>query len=325
LPSDKPWAQFTQADYTIEQWKRACLFDSGQGDPNSKARYKLPVREPGGALNGNGVHAAAARLNQADMSPAQRATVARKLIALYHQLNEQPPESLSTMANRAAAQDVEMRNHVGPVELRVAGSRLIGGYAAVFNSRSQNLGGFFEMIAPSFFNKSRADGWAGAVCRYEHDDKYLLGSTRGNTLRLNVDETGLDYTVDVPKSREDVLEVITRGDISQSSYAFQVIDQEWKPSEGGYPQRTLISGRLIDVAPVATPAYQDTTVGLRSLAEYKNIPFDDVFALAAEDELRKLFVRTDNTPRPKRRPKSGAQALMEILAKRPEDPIGKVS
>ena len=50
----------------------------------------------------------------------------------------------------------------GPVEVRagIAGeSRSIGGYALLFNSYSENLGGYFERIAPSFPNKSRADGW----------------------------------------------------------------------------------------------------------------------------------------------------------------------
>lgn len=330
MPSDTPWSKFTQADYSPEQWKRACLFDSGQGDPNSKDRYKFPVREPGGALNRNGVHNAAARLNQADMSPAQRATVARKLIALYHQLSEEPPESLTAMANRAVTQDVEARNTPVTVEVRVgADGREIGGYAAVFNRHSQNLGSFVEVVAPGFFNKSRADGWPGisgrgVVCRYNHEDLYLLGSTRSGTLRLSVDETGLNYSVDVPECREDVYEMVKRGDIAQSSFAFQVTDQEWRQSDQGYPQRVLLEGKLIDVAPVTVPAYQDTTVGLRSLAEWKNVPLEDVIELAAEDELRRLFVRVDGAAKqPRRRPKSGAQALMEILAKRPNDPIGR--
>ena len=40
-------------------------------------------------------------------------------------------------------------------------SRIIGGYAAVFNRNSEDLGGFREKIDPNFFNKSRADGFPG--------------------------------------------------------------------------------------------------------------------------------------------------------------------
>ena len=60
--SDKPWSHFSASDYTIEQWRQACLLKMPGGDPESKSTYKLPVREPGGALNRNGVHAAAAAL-----------------------------------------------------------------------------------------------------------------------------------------------------------------------------------------------------------------------------------------------------------------------
>lgn len=100
--SDTPW-NFSQADYSIEQWRRACLIDMGTGDPGSKSRYKLPVKEPGGALNRNGVHAAAGRLNQVQgISAAKRAATARKLISLYrNQLKEDPPQHLVDMAGRS--------------------------------------------------------------------------------------------------------------------------------------------------------------------------------------------------------------------------------
>ena len=59
--SDSPW-QFSQADYSPIQFQRACLIDTEQGVPESKDRYKLPVKEPSGAVNRNGVHDAVRRL-----------------------------------------------------------------------------------------------------------------------------------------------------------------------------------------------------------------------------------------------------------------------
>jgi uncharacterized protein len=111
-----------------------------------------------------------------------------------------------------------------PVELRATGglSRTIGGYAAVFGSRSESLGPFVEQIDKAFFNKSRGDGWPGVVCRFSHRDEYILGATRSGTLRLDVDATGLLYDVDLPQCRSDVLELVTRGDVSNSSIAFEV-------------------------------------------------------------------------------------------------------
>jgi HK97 family phage prohead protease len=129
------------------------------------------------------------------------------------------------------------------------------------------------VISASFPNKSRADGWPGVVCRYNHDDEFLLGTTRSGTLRLSIDETGLNYDVSVPECRNDVLEMVSRGDVAHSSFAFQVFEGDWGMSDQGYPLRTLISGRLIDVAPVREPAYPDSTVGLRSLAKHLGVPY----------------------------------------------------
>lgn len=60
--SDKPWGQIKESDYDLEQWHRACLIHLHDGPPTAKSQCKLPVREPDGTLNRNGVHAAAAAL-----------------------------------------------------------------------------------------------------------------------------------------------------------------------------------------------------------------------------------------------------------------------
>jgi HK97 family phage prohead protease len=185
-----------------------------------------------------------------------------------------------------------------PVEMRAKDGKMrVGGYAAVFERYSQNLGGFVEVVSRSFFNKSRGDGWPDVMARYNHDDNMLLGTTGGNTLQLRIDETGLDYEVDLPNSRADIAELVTRGDIRKSSFAFRVYNggDEWSTTDQGYPLRTLVSGQLVDVAPVNSPAYLDTTAGLRSLASKFDADPDEVRKLADSDELRRFFVRTDRT------------------------------
>lgn len=95
--SDKPWGTFSESDYpTAEDYCRAALVDMNPGGQRKvKAMCHLPVREPnGGPLNRNGVHAAAGRLNQTQIPPAMRAAAARKLISLYREIGETPPESL---------------------------------------------------------------------------------------------------------------------------------------------------------------------------------------------------------------------------------------
>lgn len=209
--------------------------------------------------------------------------------------------------------DAERRFTSVPVEIRAAGDKQsIGGYAAKFDRMSQNLGGFVERIAPGFFNKSRGDGWPGVIARYNHDDNMLLGTIGGGTLRLNLDEVGLQYEVDVPQARSDVFELVQRGDVRQSSFAFVAFEDEWTTSDQGFPLRTLVTGQLKDVAPVNTPAYEDTSVGLRSLAQKFDAPLEEVRKLAASNELMRFFKRTDGSPEAKPLRRSAHAALAQI-------------
>lgn len=84
--------------------------------------------------------------------------------------------------------ELETRVTQLPVEVRAAGARrTIGGYASVFNSPSENLGGFHEVVSDKAFNKSRGDGFVGVVAKFDHD--LLLGTIKAGTLRLAIDNT----------------------------------------------------------------------------------------------------------------------------------------
>jgi len=214
--------------------------------------------------------------------------------------------------------DAERRFTSVPVEIRAGSDKsTIGGYAAKFERMSQNLGGFVERIAPSFFNKSRGDGWPGVIARYNHDDNMLLGTMGAGTLRLGIDDVGLTYEVDLPQSRGDVFELVQRGDVRQSSFAFVAFEDDWATSDQGFPLRTLVSGRLMDVAPVNTPAYEDTSVGLRSLAKKFGADLEEVRSMAAQNELTKFFKRTDSID-PKAQRHSAAAALAAIALLDPD-------
>lgn len=107
--SDTAWSEFSASDYDAAQWRRACLIDTGEGDEDSKARYRLPVREPDGTVNRNGCHAAASVLAGGRGGVAVGADVkkaaAKKLVGLYRsQLEEDPPESLLKAAGMATSE-----------------------------------------------------------------------------------------------------------------------------------------------------------------------------------------------------------------------------
>ena len=97
--SETPWSDYTKADYSVEQWHSACLIHIHDGAPTSKSQCKLPVKTPNGALNRNGVHAAAAALAGArggvNASDEQKKKAANALKRYYTQLDEDPPESLA--------------------------------------------------------------------------------------------------------------------------------------------------------------------------------------------------------------------------------------
>lgn len=211
--------------------------------------------------------------------------------------------------------EIERRYTRAPAEIRAgADGKTIVGYAAKFNRESSNLGGFVEQVDSRAFNKTAGDGFNDVMARYNHDDNMLLGTIAAGTLRLQIDGTGLEYDVTPPSARADVLELVARGDVTRSSFAFQTVEDEWGQNPQGFPLRTLVQVRLIDVAPVNLPAYPDTSAGLRSLARHMDAPFEDVRALAEQDELRRLFVRTDR-PAPGPRNLDPARAL-ESLSRR---------
>jgi len=102
--SNKPWGRISESDYKdAAAFCKACLIDLNEpGEEKTKANCKLPVYEPGGALNRNAVHAAAAALAGArggvQAPPEEKRKAARKLIRLYRELDEEPPESLRRIA-----------------------------------------------------------------------------------------------------------------------------------------------------------------------------------------------------------------------------------
>jgi hypothetical protein len=121
--SDAAWSGFSQVDYDTAQWRRACLI--GPSQPSDvKGEYKLPVREPDGTLNRNAVYAAASRIGQVDAPADVKKAAARKLVGLYRQLGEDPPQPLTDLAGMAKARAkeaalTEARNVGGWLESRL--------------------------------------------------------------------------------------------------------------------------------------------------------------------------------------------------------------
>lgn len=148
----------------------------------------------------------------------------------------------------------------------------IAGYGAVFNQRSDLLGGFFvELIAPGAFDEVLGQDVRGL---FNHDPNYLLGRTVSGTLRLSVDQRGLAYEIDTPNTqtiRDLVVEPLKRGDMSGSSFAMRVAPggDTWHEEDGVIVRTIYKIAELRDVGPVSFPAYPDSSAAQRSLDAWK--------------------------------------------------------
>lgn len=159
------------------------------------------------------------------------------------------------------------------IEQRAEGDNkvpMIVGYAAVFDSLSENLGGFREQIAVGAFDGVLGDD---VRCAFNHDPSMILGRTTSGTLRISVDGTGLRYECDPPDTQvaRDLMVSLERKDVDQSSFRFMVDEDSWDEDDDGRVVRTIKKfKRLIDVSPVTYPAYPDTSVAQRSLDEWRD-------------------------------------------------------
>jgi HK97 family phage prohead protease len=143
--------------------------------------------------------------------------------------------------------------------------KTLSGYAAVFNSEA-NLGDFQELIRPGAFAKSLATG-SNIRALYHHQGDALLGTTRGGTLKLKEDAYGLAFELSLPDTSHgrDLSILVDRGDVAGCSFGFRVAPggDRWE-QRGKQMVRELLTVELVEITLTADPAYQDTTVAMRS-------------------------------------------------------------
>ena len=161
-------------------------------------------------------------------------------------------EALSKMETRIV--------EVTEFEVREDGDGMrLEGYAALFNSRSENLGGFTETIKPGAFRASlRARNDIKLL--WNHDTGAVLGSTRAGTLTLTEDDRGLRVSAMLPNTSygRDARELVSRGDVSAFSFGFSMPTRGGDEWSADGTERVLKSVRLHEVSLVAFPAYPET-------------------------------------------------------------------
>jgi hypothetical protein len=184
---------------------------------------------------------------------------------------------------KSAGPDVEVEYREMPIQFEIRqtedGKRIIRGYAAKFNAWSETLGGWYrEKIEPGAFTNSLKKNDVRSF--FNHDPNYVIGRMSAGTLAISEDATGLMMEATLPDTQwaRDLAVSIERRDITGQSFQFRVIEQSWRDPDKDGPQiseRTLVEVDLIEVGPVAVPAYPDTTVALRSLEQHRTRKTDE--------------------------------------------------
>jgi len=153
--------------------------------------------------------------------------------------------------------------------------KYIEGYASVFNQKSKLITernqSFYEIIQPGAFTEFLSSN-KDVIANLNHDRGLIMARIKSGNLTLSEDTYGLKYRFEVPNVSyaNDTYELIKRGDLFESSFAFSIDpkNQMFSKDEFGNNIRTIVKiDRVYDVAVVTDGAYANTDVAARSIEE----------------------------------------------------------
>ena len=170
--------------------------------------------------------------------------------------------------------DFRKENREYAPHLAEENSRIVEGYAIVFNQQSRQLYDkasrkvFTEIIDPRAVTKAFLDDQDVKMLYNHSNDMLLARSTFGfGTLTYEIDEYGVKYRFEMPNTTvgNDVLELIRRGDVWGCSFAFSYAKDGIRDEKrNGQNYRTVIQMASIDdFSIVVDPAYMGTFVCTR--------------------------------------------------------------
>lgn len=140
-------------------------------------------------------------------------------------------------------------------------TQVVTGYAAIFNSPTEIWEGLEETILPGAFSRTLSN--SDVRCLFDHDWGKVLGRMKSGTLRLEEDEKGLKFEVELPNTTDanNLIESMSRGDINQCSFGFIPTEETWDYNADPV-LRTINEVDLFEVSIVALPAYEDAEAAL---------------------------------------------------------------
>ena len=149
------------------------------------------------------------------------------------------------------------------------------GYALKFNSLSEDLGGFKEVITPEALKET---DFSDVRALLNHNADKVLARSSAGTLDLNVDDKGLKFRFKIPDTTYgmDLAENLRNGNINQCSFGFSLDENgdefRYDEKENIYKRTLNKIKEVVDISLVTYPAYKDSSVApaLRSIDKIEN-------------------------------------------------------
>jgi HK97 family phage prohead protease len=182
----------------------------------------------------------------------------------------------------------------------------LDGYGAVFDQWTvieDSYGEYREQIAPGAFRRTL--GMRMPILQFDHGSHPLIGSIPlGRITSINEDAHGLRVKARLSDNWlvQPVRDAIRDGGITGMSFRFRILNEDWDRGMDGMEERTIREVELYEVGPVVFPAYEQTSVGVRSRAALTALQDAEVrneiaLLLAAGTDLESL-AETDHVDDP---------------------------
>jgi hypothetical protein len=268
-------------DGSESYYRGAFAWQDPDGDPKTKSAYKFIHHEVDadgaiGAANVKGCQSGIGVLNGAmggaNIPDEDRQGVYNHLAAHLKDADVEPAElnSAEIVVEKRQFETRYLDMQVRAAEVGAEKKPVIEGTAAVFDQETVIAGFFREKIARGAFDRALSEK-QDVIGAPNHNWDVVLGRTSAGTLHLDANKNGLDYAIDVNPADQEAMNLyarVKRGDISQSSFAFTVREEEWvypEKNSTDLPLRVVKDvEQLFDVSPVTFPAYPQTTAAVRS-------------------------------------------------------------
>lgn len=192
---------------------------------------------------------------------------------------------------------MDAQKEIRKAEIQSASGRTVSGYAVRFETESVNMG-FVEVIKRGAITDETIKTSDVFALLNHNENTVLARSNHGvGSLTLRVDNDGVYYEFEAPNTAngDELLEHIKRGEISQSSFAFSVSNEDgaetWTKRSDGIIERQINKiSRLYDISPVYQPAYTETTCSRRALEKLSelNKDMEDNKDLHNEQDLQEI-------------------------------------